>query len=217
MNRQALIFIGLIALALWLLVMCSPEPPAPATAPTATPTLPPWPTDPPTTPGYHETTLQILPARSIVHFSIPFMGAAVTGTLGVKEGTVSLIESEAGSHVIVEMLIDMASIQTGSRALDGILRGILEVEANPTALFVGEALNAVPGLYPRGVTVYVALPAELHIADEVVRKVVDTEALLQGRRMHVVADFTVPLLEAGITPPPLVGDSIAFRVEVLTR
>ncbi len=219
MNRQSLLLIGLLALILWLLALCSPKPLAPASDadPTATSTLAPLPTDPPTTPGYHAIALQMIPQESIVHFSIPFMGSAVSGQLGVKEGIVTLIESETGTHVRVEMYIDMTSINTGTRLLDNILHRLLQVEEYPTALFTGEALDALPGLYPRGALVFVAMPAELRIVNEIVSKTVDTEAVLHERHMEVTATFSVTLREIGATPPLLVGDHIDFRVEIVTR
>lgn len=216
--------LALLGAALALLAACNTPPtatptPTPTVTPSPTPSPTPWATATriPTTPGYRAMALSLVPEESIVNFSIPFMGNEVKGALGVRTGTITLIESEAGSHVFVEMHIDMPSIHTGSGLLDDILRRLLQVDQYPTALFTGAALDATPGLYPRGETVYVAMPAELRIAAESVSETVDTEAVLRDRRMEVVADFRVQLADAGITPPPLVGEYIHFRVEVVTR
>lgn len=218
MNRQSLFLIGIIAVALLFFAARIP-PRVPVEVAPALPALPPVAAliDSYTASGYRATALDIAPESSTVRFAIPFMGSAVSGMIGIRGGTITLLESEAGSHVLTELFIDMPSITTGSRVLDGILRAILEVETHRTAVFIGVALNALPGLYSTGEEVHLEMPAELHIANEMVSKVVNTEATRRGGAMRISAVFRVQLAEAGISSPPLVGDYIDFEVRVNAR
>jgi polyisoprenoid-binding protein YceI len=153
----------------------------------------------------------------VVSFDVAFMRGEISGTIRVKEGTVTLLESDRGTHLIVELHIDMRSLNTGSGLLDGILRSLLKVETHPTALFNGEALDALPGRHPRDETVHIDLPARLTLAEETVSHTVDTEAVLHERRMQLTAAFTVRFEELDARPPPLVGDAISFEVMLTTR
>lgn len=79
------------------------------------------------------------PTHTFVHFEWPHLGTSIArGRFNRKDGQVTL-DREAGRGR-AEITIELASVSTGSAALDAALRGpgALDAERHPQARFVGE-------------------------------------------------------------------------------
>jgi polyisoprenoid-binding protein YceI len=87
-------------------------------------------------------TYSIDPTHTFVTFEVPHFGTSTNrGRFDKKEGTVTF--DRAGKTGKVEITIDTGSINTGTAPFDKHLKSaeILNVEANPTAKFVGDKFS----------------------------------------------------------------------------
>jgi hypothetical protein len=154
---------------------------------------------------------------SQVKFGVEFAGVDVGGKLNVSHGTITLLESDAGTHLLVDLIIDMETMDTGIGPLNDILKDMFNVDQYPASHFQAELLDALPGRYPRGEVVVLPLPSQLTLQTDTVDTLVDTVATLDGRHMEVTATFNIGFDDIAAEAPPAVGNDITFEVTLVTE
>lgn len=157
------------------------------------------------------------PTHSLVHFELAHFGAStIRGRTAPLDGQVTLDRQARSGRV--QVVVDMAAVNTGIAALDARLRGaeLFDVAAHPQAYFVAErfdvdadgALRSLRGEFTlRGQSQGLTLQAE--------RWRCYTSPLL--RREVCGGDFSAMLSRSayGLTLGlPFVGDEVRLRIAV---